>query len=142
MSSSVSSFCWRRSWQLSQSHWKFSAATKMSKPKKLHLIRDVLDKLLVDRDDVPLGRVDGIVLLMGTEQTQPRVIQIECGMKTLLQRLSTRWAQRGHRITRRFGWRWRAPVPLDWSTIQEVGRELTVNIRGEDSQLLASERWL
>jgi len=114
----------------------------MSKPKKIHLTRDVLDKLLVDRDDVPVGRVDGIVLLIGAEQPQPRVIQIECGMKTLLQRLSTRWAQRTHRISRRLGWRWRTPVHLDWSKIADIGKELTLNIRGEDSQLLASERWL
>jgi hypothetical protein len=114
----------------------------MSKPKKLHLIRDVLDKLLVDCDHIPLGRVDGLVLLMGGEQAQPRVIQIECGMKTLLQRLSTPWTQRVQRISRRLGWRWRAPLHVDWPKIEKIGRELTLNIRGEDSQLLASERWL
>jgi sporulation protein YlmC with PRC-barrel domain len=114
----------------------------MSKPKKLHLIRDVLDKLLVDRDGIPLGRVDGIVLLISAEQAQPRIIQIECGMKTLLQRLSTRWTQRIQRISRRLGWRWRAPVHVDWSNIYEIGKELTLNVRGEDSKLLASERWL
>ena len=114
----------------------------MSIPKKLHLIRDVLDKLLVDRDNVPLGRVDGIVLLIGAEQTQPRVIQIECAMSTLLQRLSTRWIRRAQRITRRLRWRWRAPMHIDWSKIEQIGRELTVNIREENSQLLASERWL
>src|SRR5215212_3724284 len=102
----------------------------MSIPKKLHLIRDVLDKLLVDRDNVPLGRVDGIVLLMGAEQTQPRVIQIECGTKTLLQRLSPRWARRVHAILRRLGRRWKAPVHLDWSKIEETGRELMLKIRG------------
>ena len=114
----------------------------MSKRKKLHLIRDVLDKLLVDRDNVPLGRVDGIVLLISAEQAQPRVIQIECGTKALVQRLSTRWARRVYRIIRRLGWRWKAPVYLDWSKIEETGKELTLNIRGEDSQLLRSEHWL
>jgi hypothetical protein len=114
----------------------------MSKTEKLHLVRDVLDKLLVDREDIPLGRVDGVVLLISAEHAQPRVIGIECGMKTLLQRLSVSWAQQANRLSRALGWRWRGPVHIDWSDIEHVGRELTISVRAEHSQLLASERWL
>jgi sporulation protein YlmC with PRC-barrel domain len=114
----------------------------MSKPQKLHLIRDVLDKLLVDRDNVPLGRVDGIVLHLRGEQTQPRVVQIECGMVTLWRRLSIRWADRTYRIGRRLGLRRRRPVRVDWSKIDNVGRELTLDVLAKHSPLLAGERWL
>src|SRR5690348_13835611 len=114
----------------------------MSKPKKLHLIRDVLDKLLVDRDRIPLGRVDGILMDIGGSHTQPRVVQIECGIMTLAHRVSPRYAQRAQRISRRFGVHCRRPVRVDWSKIEKVGRELTLDIYRQDSLLLATERWL
>jgi hypothetical protein len=114
----------------------------MSKPKKLHLIRDVLDKLLVDRDRIPLGRVDGILLELGGSHAQPRVVQIECGIMTLGRRLSPRFARRAQRISRRFGVRCRRPVRVDWSKIEKIGRELSLDIHREDSPLLAGERWL
>ena len=114
----------------------------MAKPEKLQLIRDVLDKLLVDREKVPLGRVDGIVLLVNGEHVQPRVVQIESGITTLAQRLSTRWARRAHRISCRFGLRWKRAVCIDWSKIDGIGRELMLNVRAKDSPLLTRERWL
>ena len=115
----------------------------MPTPQKLHLIRDVLDKLLVDRDKVPLGRIDGIVLLVSGEHAQPRVIQIECGIATLLRRLSNRFAKLVQRVSRRLGLHWRRSVRINWSTIDQIGRtELTLDVCAEESRLLAREHWL
>ena len=105
------------------------------------LIRDVLDKQLVDRDGLPVGRVDGIVLFSGSDNAQPRIGQIESGLTTLARRLSPRAARLLQHVSRRFGFRWRRPVRLPWSTVQSVGRELQLDLCGDNSRLLASERW-
>jgi hypothetical protein len=114
----------------------------MTKREKLHLIRDVLDKQLVDSETVPLGRVDGIVLLVASDRTQPRVIQIESGVATLLRRLSTRWARWVQWLGRQLGVRWRAPVRIGWAKIDTIGREVMLKTRADNSPLLARERWL
>jgi hypothetical protein len=114
----------------------------MAKTGKLRLIRDVLDKLMLDRNKVPVGRVDGIVLLVRGEHSQPRVVQIECGSATLARRLNTRLARVAHGLSRKFGCRWKRPVRIDWSKVNDVGRELMLDLDGDYSPLLSSERWL
>ena len=106
------------------------------------LVRDVLDKLLVDRDNVPLGRVDGIVLVLAGDHSRPRVAQIESGILTLARRLSGPFARALHGLTRKLRLRWPRPVRLPWSRIDAIGRELKIDICGENSRLLARERWL
>jgi hypothetical protein len=110
--------------------------------KTIGLVRDVLDKLLVDRDDVPLGRVDGIVLLVTSAHSQPRVAQIESGIPTLARRLSGRFTRALQWLTRKLGLRWPRPVRLPWSRIESIGKELKIDICAENSRLLARERWL
>ena len=92
---------------------------------KLCLIRDVLDKLLVDRDGVPLGRVDGIVLVIGGKESRPRVAQIETGVATLARRLSARFARVLHWCMRNVGLRWRRPMRIPWSNVEALGKELS-----------------
>src|SRR5436853_294144 len=62
-------------------------AQKPEMPQKLHLVRDVLDKLLVDRNHEPLGRADRIVLVM-QDDGAARVARLEIGSPGLAQRLS------------------------------------------------------
>jgi hypothetical protein len=110
--------------------------------RKLRLIHDVLDKLLVDRDGIPLGRVDGIVFLIGGENARPRVVQIESGLATLARRLNARFARALHWLVRNIGLRWRRPVRIPWSEIEAFGKELKLDVSAENSRLLARERWL
>jgi hypothetical protein len=114
----------------------------MTRSKNIGLIRDVLDKLLVDRDGMPVGRVDGIVLVLSGEHSRPRVIQIESGAITLGRRLNAELARVLPWMMRKIGLRWRQPVRLPWSRVAAVGRELKVDLCAQDSALLASERWL
>src|SRR4051812_50081630 len=114
----------------------------MAKTGKLHLIRDVLDKLLVDRNQLPVGRADGIVLVIRGEHTQPRVAQIECGMPTLARRLSIRGARGLYWFSRRLGLHWHRQVRIDWRKVENVGREITLDIDSEPSRLLSGDRWL
>ena len=110
--------------------------------RKLRLIRDVLDKLLVDRDGVSLGRVDGIVLIIGGKDSRPRVAQIETGLATLARRLSGRFARELHWLVRKLRLRWRRPVRTPWSKIESLGRELKLDISADNSRLLEREHWL
>jgi hypothetical protein len=113
-----------------------------AQPRKLQLIRDVLDKLLVDREGVPLGRVDGVVLVIGGAHGRPRVAQIESGLPTLARRLNVQFARALHWFICKLGLRRRQPVRLPWSKIESFGRELKLDAGADDSRLLARERWL
>ncbi|MFL6197156.1 MAG: hypothetical protein ACJ75H_23420 [Thermoanaerobaculia bacterium] len=55
----------------------------------MELIRDVLDKQVVDRDETKMGRVDGLVLELRPGRP-PRVDAIEMGSEVLARRLSPR----------------------------------------------------
>jgi hypothetical protein len=110
--------------------------------KKIALIRDVLDKLLVDRDGVPLGRVDGIVLLVAPNNPRPRVAQIESGIPTLAQRLSRPFARWLHWVISKLGGHWTRPVRTPWSRLESIGKEVKIDVSAEHSRLLATERWL
>jgi sporulation protein YlmC with PRC-barrel domain len=110
--------------------------------KKIALIRDVLDKLLVDRDGDPLGRVDGIVLLVTPNNPRPRVAQIENGLPTLAQRLPRPVARSLHWVIRKLGRRWARRVRMPWSRVEAIGKEVKIDVSAEHSPLLAGERWL
>jgi hypothetical protein len=110
--------------------------------KNIALIRDVLDKLLVDRDGVPLGRIDGIVLLVAPGDSRPRVAQIESGLPTLARRLPGPVARSLHWAIRKLGGRWARPVRTPWSRLESIGKEVKIDVSAEHSRLLAGERWL
>lgn len=55
----------------------------------MDLVRDVLDKPLVDRDGKLMGRIDGIVIKW-TPGEQPRVDRLECGFVVLARRIGPR----------------------------------------------------
>ncbi len=64
----------------------------------MHLVRDLLDKQLVDRGGNRIGQVDGLVIdLLPGEQ--PRVKAIETGLGVVLDRLGWRTKNRRHRIS-------------------------------------------
>ncbi|HEY6111755.1 MAG TPA: hypothetical protein VIV62_04515 [Chthoniobacterales bacterium] len=110
--------------------------------RKLRLVHDVLDKLLVDRDGVPLGRVDGIVLIISGKDSRPRVAQIESGLATLARRLNARFARALQWLVRKLRLRWRRLVRIPWSKIESVGRELKLDVCADNSRMLERERWL
>ena len=61
---------------------------------QIDIIRDILDKQLVDREDTEMGRVDGIVLSI--DDGAPRIDHFELGFVVLARRLHPRlerWLQ-------------------------------------------------
>lgn len=97
----------------------------------MHLVRDVLDKQLVDKAMIRVGRADGIVLRVD-ERGRLKVEAIELGASTLAKRLMAGIGLRGLARSGARGYR------LDWSCVADVGVDITVDV---DHRELPLERW-
>jgi sporulation protein YlmC with PRC-barrel domain len=99
----------------------------------VHLIRDVLDKQLLDKARVHLGRVDGIVMRV-EEGRPPKIEAIELGMPALTRRLCAA-----------IGLRWAGSNPgyrIPWSKVTDVGVDIEVDIDRKDTPLERWQEWL
>jgi hypothetical protein len=107
---------------------------------ELDLIRDVLDKQLVDSDDTKMGRVDGIVLAI--DDGPPRIDHFELGFSVLARRLHPRieqWLQ----ALRRWSPRHSARQIVPWSSVLEINvREIRLDLKAIDTPAFDWERWL
>jgi hypothetical protein len=105
------------------------------------LVRDVLDKKLLDNDSCQMGRVDGIVLEL-PQGRQPRMIRVEMGGEILAVRVA-HWLVRPTRWLREhFGPKRAARVKIDWKHVKRMGRDIHVDIAADDTEALAWEHWL
>ena len=110
--------------------------------RKLALVRDVLDKQLLDRDGNPVGRADGVILMLGASTRPARVTQIEAGIMTLARRLHPRLADVCRALARKWGLRGGRPVRIPWAKVNSIGQDLKLDLSAEHSELLLWERWL
>jgi sporulation protein YlmC with PRC-barrel domain len=101
----------------------------------------VLDQQVTDRNGIPMGRVDGIVLELGGEGP-PRVARLIVGGPTLLRRISPALARRVERWGRRWGPQERSGVEVPWSKVTKIGLDIQVDLDAEDTAALAWERWV
>jgi hypothetical protein len=108
----------------------------------MHVIRDVLDKQLVDRDGIEIGRVDGIVVEVRPGE-RPRVVELEVGFVPLARRLSRRFERIAESLHERFGVRRHARYGIPWSSVLEVKKEcLRADVCAEESVAYDWELWL
>ena len=114
----------------------------MTAAKQLSLVRDVLDKQLFDRERNPVGRVDGIILALGSSTTPPHVTQIEVGITTLARRVHPRLAEWCRAIGQKWGLRRGRSVRIAWAKVESIEKELKLDLTGEHSELLVWERWV
>ncbi|HVS73344.1 MAG TPA: hypothetical protein VHQ47_18960 [Phycisphaerae bacterium] len=110
-------------------------------PPRLHLVRDVLDSALKDRNEEPLGRADRIVIALHGD-APPQVVSIETGSSALAARLSPRLGRAAHRLGRRFGLRRGRPTRFRWSSVTSIGPDLHLDIDKSRSPASLWERWL
>jgi hypothetical protein len=104
----------------------------------MDLIRDCLDKTLVDRNGRPMGRVDGIILVLEPGR-QIRVAYIELGVNTLAHRISTRLGKLVSRINKRpLADRYRIP----WGKLRVGVNKVTADVEAESTPALTIELWL
>jgi hypothetical protein len=104
----------------------------------MDLARDCLDKLLLDRNKRPMGRVDGIILQLDANRA-PRVAYIELGKRTVADRFGGRFGQLVARLlpgksTERFR--------IPWGKLQIGLNEVTADVDAEKTAALAFEVWL
>ena len=107
----------------------------------MRLIRDVLDKQLVDAQGHKMGRVDGIVIEFAADK-QPRVTFIEVGAVTQYRRVSARLSRFVAACARRWGREHPDPYRIPWAKVVPTGIDVTVDTEAEETPALAWERWL
>jgi hypothetical protein len=108
---------------------------------KIHLIRDVLDNQLVDREECPLGKADGIVLVLRKDKP-PRLAYIEVGMSTIAARLSERLGKMVERMGRKWGVRHGKPYRIPWAKVSHVGIDVELDLSADETPVMAWEKWL
>ena len=105
------------------------------------VVRDLLDKQLVDRDGEALGRVDGIIMAW-RQGAPPRITHFELGAQTLARRLPRPFERTLAALAHRLTTRGDTPYRIDVRLIIQLGRTIKVDIDGARSAARASERWV
>lgn len=107
----------------------------------MDLIRDVLDKKLIDREECPMGRVSGLIMHV-SERTQPRVTHILVGGPTLWMRIHPALGWLSGRLARTWGPKRDEPVKIPWSRVETVGRDVKLDVKAKDTGALDWEIWV
>ena len=108
---------------------------------KVHLIRDVLDNQLIDREKCPMGKVDGIILVLRKDKP-PRLAYIEVGTSTLAHRISTRLGKFAESVGRRWGVRRGESFRIPWTKVGHVGIDVEIDLDAKETPVMDWEKWL
>jgi len=108
---------------------------------KIHLIRDVLDNQLVDREKCPMGKVDGVVIVLRKDKP-PRLAYLETGMSTVAHRISTRLGRLAEKLGRKWGVRHGKPFRIPWTKVKDVGIDVDVDLDVDETPVMDWEKWL
>jgi sporulation protein YlmC with PRC-barrel domain len=107
----------------------------------MDLVRDVLDKQLLDREGRKMGRADGLVLVLRAGRP-PRVAAIETGLIPLAARLHRGLGARVERWQRRLGVGEGKTTRVAWDRVKKVGIDVVVDIDARRTSAYAWEDWL
>jgi hypothetical protein len=108
----------------------------------LELGRDVLDKQVVDREEIKMGRVDGLILELRDGQP-PRIEAIEMGGVVLAARIHPRLAHFVDGWRRRFKVRRTAVYRVPWSAVLEItAYDIKIDVAACDTPNFDWEGWL
>ena len=106
----------------------------------MDLVRDVLDKQLVDPRGRALGRADSLVLEVRPGRP-PRVVEIEVGAATLARRLGRRIERWTIAILKRWGPHFAQPVRFPIALVRTWGINLVLEIPARETDAMRWERW-
>jgi sporulation protein YlmC with PRC-barrel domain len=101
--------------------------------------REVLDQQLVDRHDINMGKVDGVVLEL-REDGPPRVAAILTGGHLLARRLHPRLESLARWLTRRYGPGQMEPIRIPWEKVMKIGVDVKVDVGPDEGSHW--ERWV
>jgi sporulation protein YlmC with PRC-barrel domain len=108
----------------------------------MELIGDILDKQVLDRDGVKMGKVDGLVIRW-SEQGPPRLVAIEFGPVVLAYRIGPRAGRWVSRLCERLGGpRHSRPYRIPWEKVTDLGIDLEVDVPIKDTPQFARHEWL
>jgi hypothetical protein len=101
----------------------------------MDVFRDILDKQLLDRKGIKMGKVDGLVMTM-SPRARPRIAFIEMGSITLARRLGPRTARFVARLGALFGGdSSRQPFRVASDKIRNIGVDIELTIDVESTPL-------
>jgi sporulation protein YlmC with PRC-barrel domain len=107
----------------------------------MDLVRDLLDKHVVDRNGRDMGRVDRVILDVRA-RTAPRVVGIELGLAALADRVHPilgRWAAAfEHALNVRDG----RPLQIAFAQILDINNHVKVDVAAGETVAVAIERRL
>jgi sporulation protein YlmC with PRC-barrel domain len=107
----------------------------------MDLVRNVLDKKLIDREKCDMGRVDGLVMQAG-ERSQPRITHIQIGGATLWMRLHPVSARLAAKLARMWGPKRAEPVRIPWSRVVTIGKDIKLDVRARETGAIDWEIWI
>jgi sporulation protein YlmC with PRC-barrel domain len=109
---------------------------------ELDLVRDVLDKQIVDEDDNEMGRVDGIAVEIRNGEP-PRVDHLELGFSVLAERLHPRLEGWLRKIRDRWSVRRSGRYSIPWERVEEVNvHHVKAKVKADQTPAFDWERWL
>lgn len=108
---------------------------------KVHLICDILDNQLLDKKKRPMGKVDGVVIVLRKDKP-PRLAYLETGMGTLAHRLSKRLGRFAERVGRKWGVRHGKPFRIPWAKVRHEGIDVEVDLDADETPVMNWEKWL
>ena len=97
----------------------------------MELGRQVLDQQLVDRSDINMGKVDGLVLEL-REGRLPRVSAILTGGHLLARRLHPRLESLARWLTRGSDPGRMEPVRIPWEKVMKIGVDVKVDVSADE----------
>ncbi|RUX30267.1 hypothetical protein EOA13_10780 [Mesorhizobium sp. M7A.F.Ca.US.011.01.1.1] len=108
----------------------------------MKLVRDLLDKQVVDREQIKIGKVDGLVAELRPGKP-PRIIAIELGSITLARRLGAgpgRWMAR---LAVKLGGKQHGePHRIAWHKVKDIGIDIEFDIDVGETSIFAWQDWL
>ena len=107
----------------------------------MELVRDVLDKQIIDKNHMKVGKADGIIVTLRKDRP-PRLIALELGASTAAFRLSTRLGQWVEHLEKALGITHSDRVRILFEHVTRTGIDVEVDIDGKRTGALKWEDWL
>jgi hypothetical protein len=107
----------------------------------VELVRDVLDKQIEDKDNVKIGKVDGLIVALRKGRA-PRVVALELGTATVAARISPRLGRWVERLEATLGITKGERVRILFEHVTRTGIDVEIDIEGKRTGALEWEDWL
>jgi sporulation protein YlmC with PRC-barrel domain len=105
------------------------------------VVREILDKQVVDRNQKKMGRVDAIVLEL-RKGHPPRLTHLEIGPVACVSRISRRLAVWIAALERRWKVTDVDPFQISWSQVRDIGVDVEVDCDATKTPTYAWEHWV